>query len=166
MWLWFSVKFIATKVIRISLTYTWSGYPPVSDPNLASSNETKTVISRTVCFPRHRWAALAFTRVQVRCLKRMPPVNLGLSGIYSKAGRFFGGQEFRSVQPLRMMPSNASFPRDPPAADWISLATTNIAGENTMRIIYTQTLRRELNSDYVHRKTQDCALFFFLDDTR
>lgn len=131
------------------------------DLNLASSNETKTVISRTVCFPRHRRAALAFTRARLRCLNRTPPVNLGLSGIYSKAGRFFGGQELRSVQPLRTVPSNASFPRDPPAADWISPATTNIAGGNTMRIT-------RMRADTVMRvkfslracKTQDCGNFF------
>lgn len=85
---------------------------------------------------------------RTRCLNCTPPVNLGLSGIYSKAGRFFGGQELRSVQPLRAVSGNAGFPRDLPHARLTGYrqgdpATTDIArGYTTAISACTQSPRR------------------------
>lgn len=158
-------------------TYLRGGHSRVLDPNLASTNETKTVIPRTVCFPRRGRDALSrsfvrsLARARTRCLNCMPPVNLGLSGIYSKAGRFFGGQELRSVQPLRAVSGNAGFPRDlPRTADWIPPPATR------RRRISRENIRRR----YLHarrargtpglspgprayrscRREKKCALFF------
>ena len=111
----------------------------------------KIVIARIICFPRCGWDSLAFMCARAWCLNCKPSINLGLSGIYSKAGRFFGSQELCSVQPLRcwVMPVFLGICR---AANWIPLAIRQTDGyrerKNLSRIsVCMQTPGHKLSPD-------------------
>lgn len=105
---------------------------------------------------------------EARRLNCMPPVNLGLSGIYSKAGRFFGDEELCSVQPLSTVQGNANFPRDLPRG-WLD-TTTNITREKKYDgdiCMCMEILRHKLSFGVcVSRKAKNCTLFFSLNNAK